>query len=335
MTRRVATRIAADQVRAAQRRNRRDRCVQVSPGPDGTTTWWAQLPAAASAAAWSAITSLGATYAEEDPSLTVDQARADAFVDLMLSGVEVTREGHHRPARGHRSRGGAAPGGGRRRRPRGRRRRWPRRLVLDLSGAVRVRAARRRLGRGRHRLGAAVHRAARGRPGAARRAYRHAGRDDEHGIPAPEGDQGLRHHEGPGVPDVGLFDRPAAACDVDHAQTLAGGADLGGQPRRPVPSAPPVQAAPTMEPTGSSPTAASRGPHPTAGGARPCPTTPSGHRHRPERPSRLHPQPAASSRSVHLRSEAWAGPPRPPLTTRGSAHLRTAVHSAGSPGRSS
>ena len=90
VTRRVATRIAADQVRAAQRRNRRDRCVQVSPGPDGTTTWWAQLPASASAAAWSAITSLGATYAEEDPSLTVDQARADAFVDLMLSGVEVS-----------------------------------------------------------------------------------------------------------------------------------------------------------------------------------------------------------------------------------------------------
>ena len=70
--------------------NTRDRCVQVSPGPDGTTTWWAQLPAAASAAAWSAITTLGATYAEEDPSLTVDQARADAFVDLMLSGVQVS-----------------------------------------------------------------------------------------------------------------------------------------------------------------------------------------------------------------------------------------------------
>ena len=90
VTRRVATRIAGDQVRAAHRKNRRDRCVQVSPGPDGTTTWWAQLPAAASAAAWSAITSLGATYAEEDPSLTVDQARADAFVDLMLSGVQVS-----------------------------------------------------------------------------------------------------------------------------------------------------------------------------------------------------------------------------------------------------
>ena len=90
LTRRVATRIAGDQVRAAQRKNTRDRCVQVSPGPDGTTTWWAQLPAAASAAAWSAITSLGQTYAQQDPSLTVDQARADAFVDLMLSGVQVS-----------------------------------------------------------------------------------------------------------------------------------------------------------------------------------------------------------------------------------------------------
>ena len=88
-TRRVATRVAPDQVRDAQRRHTRDRCVQVSPGPDGTSTWWAQLPSAASAAAWSAITTLADTYGEEDPSLTVDQARADAFVDLLLGNVQV------------------------------------------------------------------------------------------------------------------------------------------------------------------------------------------------------------------------------------------------------
>jgi Domain of unknown function (DUF222) len=87
--RRVATRVAADQVRAAQRRHQRDRFVQVSPGPDGTTTWWAQLPAAASAAAWEAVTTLGGEYTRDDESLSTDQARADAFVDLLLTNVTV------------------------------------------------------------------------------------------------------------------------------------------------------------------------------------------------------------------------------------------------------
>ena len=44
VTRRVATRIAADQVAAAAAKNSSDRCVQVSPGPDGTTDWWARFP---------------------------------------------------------------------------------------------------------------------------------------------------------------------------------------------------------------------------------------------------------------------------------------------------
>ena len=90
VTRRVATRIAADQMAAGHRKNRRDRCVQVSPGPDGTTTWWAQLPAGRSAAAWAAITTLGDSYAGKDPTLTPDQARADAFLDLLLTNVDVT-----------------------------------------------------------------------------------------------------------------------------------------------------------------------------------------------------------------------------------------------------
>ena len=82
--------MAADQVREAQRRHRRDRCVEVSPGPDGTTTWWAQLPAAASAQAWAAVTALGETYAADDPTITTDQARADAFLDLLLTNATVT-----------------------------------------------------------------------------------------------------------------------------------------------------------------------------------------------------------------------------------------------------
>ena len=98
----------------------------------------------------------------------------------------------------------------------------------------------------RHRLGAAVHRAARGGPSPARRPHRRVGRDDEHGIPAPEGDQGLRHHEGPGVPDVGL--QPTRRrLRPRPRQTLAGRADHTGQPRRTLPTTPSAQATPTVD----------------------------------------------------------------------------------------
>jgi hypothetical protein len=90
VARKVATRIAADQVAAATAKNRKDRCVQVSPGPDGTTDWWARLPAATSAAAWAAVSDLADRYARKDPALTTDQARADAFADLLLTNVTVT-----------------------------------------------------------------------------------------------------------------------------------------------------------------------------------------------------------------------------------------------------
>ena len=92
VARRVATRIAADQVAAAQHRNRKDRLVQVTPGPDGSTDWWARLPAARSAAAWAAVTDLGDQYATKDPDLTPDQARADALIDLLLTNVQVTAQ---------------------------------------------------------------------------------------------------------------------------------------------------------------------------------------------------------------------------------------------------
>ena len=90
VARKVATRIAADQVAAATAKNRKDRAVQVTPGPDGTTDWWARLPAGPSAAAWAAIRDLGDEYAGKDPALTQDQARADAFMDLLLTNVTVT-----------------------------------------------------------------------------------------------------------------------------------------------------------------------------------------------------------------------------------------------------
>ncbi|MEO5608921.1 MAG: DUF222 domain-containing protein, partial [Ornithinibacter sp.] len=90
VARRVAHRVAPAQAAAETTRNRRGRCVEVSPGPDGTTTWWASLPAADSAVAWSAITTLAQEYQTADPSLSVDQARADAMVDLLLHHVTVT-----------------------------------------------------------------------------------------------------------------------------------------------------------------------------------------------------------------------------------------------------
>ena len=89
-TRRIATRVASDQLRAVTRRTARDRFVEVRPGPDGATWWTALIPAATSAAAWSAITTVGGEYAEQDEALTLDQARADAFADLLLRNVTVT-----------------------------------------------------------------------------------------------------------------------------------------------------------------------------------------------------------------------------------------------------
>ena len=90
VVRKVATRIAADQMRESTRKNRKDRYVEVCPGPDGTTLWSAQLPTGPSAAMWDAIKRHGDTLAQENPSLTADQARADALQDLLLSNVTVT-----------------------------------------------------------------------------------------------------------------------------------------------------------------------------------------------------------------------------------------------------
>ena len=89
-TRKVATRIAADQVTAAAARTARTGSCRSVPGPDGTTDWWARLPAAQSAAAWAAVRDLGDRYATKDPELTLDQARADALLDLLLTNVTVT-----------------------------------------------------------------------------------------------------------------------------------------------------------------------------------------------------------------------------------------------------
>src|SRR3954468_8025240 len=53
--------------------------------------WWkASLPSLASAQAWAAIDQLGHEYVRADPGRTIDQARADAFVDLLLGSAQVS-----------------------------------------------------------------------------------------------------------------------------------------------------------------------------------------------------------------------------------------------------
>ena len=85
----VAHEVAADQVAAQQARTRLGRTVRVSPGDDGLTQWWALLPAETSAAMWSAVELVADDYRNDDPALTVDEARADALGDLVLRGVDV------------------------------------------------------------------------------------------------------------------------------------------------------------------------------------------------------------------------------------------------------
>ncbi len=91
-TRRVAARVAADQVAAQAERTARGRTVGVRPGEDGLTDWYALLPTATSAAAWSAVTTLADEYRQLDDSLTQAEARADAFGDLLLRNVRVSAQ---------------------------------------------------------------------------------------------------------------------------------------------------------------------------------------------------------------------------------------------------
>ncbi len=88
--RRVASRVAGDQVEAQSAAMRRSRTVEVRPGEDGLSDWWALLPTATSAAAWSAVNSLAGQYRSLDPDLTLSEARADAFGDLLLQHVTVS-----------------------------------------------------------------------------------------------------------------------------------------------------------------------------------------------------------------------------------------------------
>jgi hypothetical protein len=88
--RRVLARIDADALRLKAAKARLERFVQAYPSRvPGLTTWVASLPAADSAACWAAIDDLAHRMRGDDPTRTLEQCRADALVDLMLTNVQV------------------------------------------------------------------------------------------------------------------------------------------------------------------------------------------------------------------------------------------------------
>ena len=88
--RRVLARIDADALRVKAAKERLDRFVHAYPSHvPGLTTWVASLPAADSAACWAAIDDLAHRMHGDDPTRTLEQCRADALVDLMLTNVQV------------------------------------------------------------------------------------------------------------------------------------------------------------------------------------------------------------------------------------------------------
>jgi hypothetical protein len=77
-------------LRARAARNQTDRTFEVCPGPAGMAEVYALVPAGHAAALWEATTELAKDYQADKPDLSLDQARADAFVDLALANVHVT-----------------------------------------------------------------------------------------------------------------------------------------------------------------------------------------------------------------------------------------------------
>ncbi|MDQ1536520.1 MAG: hypothetical protein QOE58_913, partial [Actinomycetota bacterium] len=89
--RRVLGRVDADALRVKAAKERLDRFVHAFPSHvPGLTTWAASLPAADSAACWAAIDDLAHKLRGNDPTRTLEQCRADALVDLILTNVIVT-----------------------------------------------------------------------------------------------------------------------------------------------------------------------------------------------------------------------------------------------------
>ncbi len=89
LTRYAVSRVCPAAVRKEVARNVGDRTFTVCPGPAGMSEVYASIPSDRAAALWDAADDLAKTYLAQDPSLNIDQARADAFVDLALGGVDV------------------------------------------------------------------------------------------------------------------------------------------------------------------------------------------------------------------------------------------------------
>jgi hypothetical protein len=86
----VLARVDADALRVKAAKERLDRFVHAYPSSvPGLTSWVASLPAADSAACWAAIDDLAHRMRGDDPTRTLEQCRADALVDLMLTNVAV------------------------------------------------------------------------------------------------------------------------------------------------------------------------------------------------------------------------------------------------------
>lgn len=79
-----------DAVAARAARARLERFVTTRAGQvPGITEWWAHLPAEDSVKCWAAIDALAHRRRQDDPTLTLDQCRADAFMDLILGRTTI------------------------------------------------------------------------------------------------------------------------------------------------------------------------------------------------------------------------------------------------------
>ena len=88
---RAAMAIDADAFQDRAEQGHCDRFVRLEPGLDPGTTWWrASLPARDSMRAWGAVDELAHEYVRADPARSIDQARADAFLDLLLGSAQVS-----------------------------------------------------------------------------------------------------------------------------------------------------------------------------------------------------------------------------------------------------
>lgn len=90
LTRYALARVRPDLLPAAARKNRARRAIERWEREPGLTEITARVPTEKAAAMWEAATTLAKEYIALDPALTLDQARCDAFVDLVLSDVTVT-----------------------------------------------------------------------------------------------------------------------------------------------------------------------------------------------------------------------------------------------------